>query len=152
MMTAGYCADTMIELYFRNNKGVKSSRWCTPGNTYSCALIRAFSAELRRAMLHETLCRHFTFVDVRMSDVCADLKKLIDANKFMDDDPFNKDKYKQSTYQRWNAQVSECTLHGSGTSRHFIRLVSCNSVHFSRDLETMCSSFMKMFLSLLIII
>jgi hypothetical protein len=61
-------------------------------------------------MLHETLGRHFTFVDVRMSDVCADLKKLIDANKFMDDEPFNKDKYKQSTYQRWNAQVGECTL------------------------------------------
>jgi len=65
-----------------------------------------------------------------MSDVCADLKKLIDAHKFMDDDPINKDKHKQSTYQRWNAQVSECilsectlsectlsecTLNGSGT-------------------------------------
>ena len=116
LMTAGFCADTMIELYFRNTKGVKSSRWCTPGNTYSFALTLTFSAELRRAMLHETLDRHFTFVDVRLSDACADLNKLINSNKFMDDDPFNKDKYKQSTYQRWNAQVSECTLHNIDTS------------------------------------
>ena len=119
MMTAGFCADSMIELFFRNVKGVKASRWCTPGTTYSRSFVltRMFSAELRRAMLYETLDRHFTFVDVRMADICNELQKLINAQKFMDDDPFDKEKYKQSTYQRWSAQVSECVLHGIGTLR-----------------------------------
>ena len=125
MMTAGYCADSMIELFFRNTKGLKASRWCTPGTTYSRSFVltRMFSAELRRAMLHETLDRHFTFVDVRMTDVCTELQKLLNAGKFMDDDPLDKGKYKQSTLQRWNAQVTECTLRVVGTSCHCIRLV-----------------------------
>jgi hypothetical protein len=112
-MTAGYCSDSLIELFHRNNKGEKERRWCTPESTYSHSfvLIRIFSADLKRAPLYETLERHFTFVDVRMTDVSADLQKLIKALKFMDDDPFDNDKYKQSTYQRWNAQVNECTLH-----------------------------------------
>ena len=81
--------------------------------SHSFVLTRMFSAELRRAMLYETLDRHFTFVDVRMADICAELQKLINAQKFMDDDPLDNEKYKQSTYQRWNAQVSlipQCTL------------------------------------------
>ncbi len=123
MMTAGYCADSMIELFFRNTKGLKASRWCTPGIAYSFVLTPTFSAELRRAMLHETLDRHFTFVDVRMTDVCTELQKLLNAGKFMDDDPLDKGKYKQSTLQRWNAQVTECTLRVVGTSCHCIRLV-----------------------------
>jgi hypothetical protein len=125
MMTAGFCADSMIELFFRNVKGVKASRWCTPGTTYSHSFVltRMLSAELRRAMLFETLDRHFTFVDVRIADICHQLQQLINAHKFMDDDPFDNKKYKQSTYQRWNAQVSEYALHGIGTLRQCIRLV-----------------------------
>ena len=74
-------------------------------------------------MLHETLDRHFTYVDVRMTNISAELQKLLNAHKFMDDAPFDKDNYNQSTSQRWNAQAGECTLHGIGTSRHRIRLV-----------------------------
>lgn len=74
-------------------------------------------------MLCETLDRHFTFVDVRMADISIELQKLINAHKFMDEDPFDKEKYKQSTYQRWSAQVSENALHGIVTLRQRIRLV-----------------------------
>jgi hypothetical protein len=124
-MSAGYCADSLIELFHRNNKGEKERRWRTHASTYSHSfvLIRIVSADMKRANLHETLNRHFTFVDVRMNDISADLQKLIKSHKFMDDDPFDNDKYKQSTYQRWNAQVGECTLHGIGTSCQRIRLV-----------------------------
>ena len=45
-------------------------------------------------MLHETLDRHFTYVDVRLTDISAELQKLLNAHKFMDDAPFDKDKYK----------------------------------------------------------
>jgi len=41
-----------------------------------------------------------------MADVSSELQKLINANKFMDDEPPNPEKYKQSTYQRWIVQVS----------------------------------------------
>ena len=43
MMTAGFCADSMIELFFRNVKGVKASRWCTPFLTVTRLYLHACS-------------------------------------------------------------------------------------------------------------
>jgi hypothetical protein len=85
------------------------------------ALTHACSAELKRALLHETLDKHFTFVDVRMSQVSGELSKLINGHKFMDMDPQSDETIKKSTFLRWQDQVSECTLRGIRTLCHFIR-------------------------------
>lgn len=73
-------------------------------------MTRTCSAELKRGLLHETLDKHFTFVDVRLSHVAAELQKLLNAHKFMDMDAPTIDARKLSTYHRWQEQVSECTL------------------------------------------
>ena len=117
LTTCGYCADTMIELLFRNTKGTKELRWCTLATAHVIALTRTCSAELKRALLHETLDRHFTFVDVRLSNVAIELQKLLNSHKFMDMDAPTANTYKLSTYHRWQEQVSECTLQGTRSSR-----------------------------------
>ena len=115
-MTCGFCADTMIELFFRNWKGTKELRWCTLATARVFDMTRTCSAELKRALLHETLDKHFTFVDVRMSNVAIELQKLLNAHKFMDMDAPTADTRKLSTFHRWKEQVSGCTLQDTCSS------------------------------------
>lgn len=108
LYTCGYCADSRIELFFRNHKGTRVER-CTLSLAHLFTLTRSHSAELKRGLLHETLDKHFTFVDVRMSKVSIDLQNLLRNDQFMDQDqPKAGDKL--STLHRWKEQVSECTL------------------------------------------
>ena len=115
-MTCGFCADTMIELFFRNLKGTKELRWCTLATARVFDMTRTCSAELKRALLHETLDKHFTFVDVRLSNVAIELQKLLNAHKFMDMDAPTADTRKLSTFHRWQEQVSGCTLQDTCSS------------------------------------
>jgi hypothetical protein len=87
--------------------------------THTACLVYLFvmtftrSAALKRGLLHEAVEQHFTFVDVRMSQVASELEKLLKAHKFMDMEPVPDENFKKSTYHRWQAQVSlksQCTL------------------------------------------
>ena len=105
MMTSGYCSDSLIEVFFRNRKGFKEER-CTLAISIFFDLTRTRSAGLKRGLLHETLDKHFTFVDVRVSKVSLALQTLLRNGDFMDQDSRKDDDTKMSTLERWKNQVS----------------------------------------------
>ena len=110
MMTSGYCSDSLIEVFFRNCKGLKEER-CTLAIPHFFVLTRTRSAGLKRGLLHETLDKHFTFVDVRMSKVSLALQTLLKNDQFVDQDSRKDGDKKMSTLQRWKHQVSaHCSI------------------------------------------
>ncbi len=121
IMTASYSSDSLIEVFFRNNKGLKEER-CTLAVPHLFDLTRTRSAALKRGLLHETLDKHFTFVDVRMSKVSGALQSLEKDGYFMDQDARKDGDKKMSTLHRWRHQVSaHCIICASlGAATHTI--------------------------------
>lgn len=89
MFTRGNCADTAIELYFRNTKGIKEE-----------------SSDLKKGTIHDSLSHLFTFQTIRVAHVARELSRLLDKKKFMDCDPPKDDTWVKSTLYRWMDQVT----------------------------------------------
>ena len=89
MFTRGNCADTAIELYFRNTKGIKEE-----------------SSDLKKGTIHDSLSHLFTFQTIRVAHVARELVTLMAKNKFMDCDPPKEDTWVKSTLYRWMDQVT----------------------------------------------
>jgi hypothetical protein len=89
MFTRGTCADSAMELYFRNTKGVKEE-----------------SSDLKKGTIHDSLSHLFTFLTIRVAHVAKELSSLLGKNKFMDCDPPKDDTRVKSTLYRWMDQVT----------------------------------------------
>jgi len=63
-----------------------------------------YSAEMKKGMLCDILGDIFRFVETRLHKITKDLEKIASRNHFMDDEPYDSHKRKQSTMLRW--QVS----------------------------------------------
>jgi hypothetical protein len=89
MFSSGYAADSAMELYFRNSKGIREEQ-----------------AALAKGTIHDSLSRLFVFQTIRVSKVAIDLETLLKHHKFMDCDVPKEDTYRKSTLYRWNDQAS----------------------------------------------
>ena len=89
MFTHGNSADSAMELYFRNTKGVKAE-----------------SEELKKGTIHDTLSHLFTFQTIRVTHVARELASLLSKGKFMDCEVPKEGIYVKSTLYRWNDQVT----------------------------------------------
>jgi hypothetical protein len=48
----------------------------------------------------------FNFVDVKIAKIAKHLNSILESGKFMDNEPFDKEKRKQSTFLRWQEQTA----------------------------------------------
>jgi hypothetical protein len=93
LFSSGYCADSAMELWFRNVKGHKEEK-----------------ADLGRGSIFESLDHLFTFTTIRVARIAQDLGDLLKKNKFMDCDVPNDEQRRKSTFFRWSDQVTVYTL------------------------------------------
>lgn len=143
-MTAGYCADSLIENFFRNTKGTKSSRWCSLENVHVDSNTR-MQFRIKKSDASRNTWQTFYFRG-RSNGWCVKWVTKTHQCEQVHGRWTSKSRKVQAIYLPTMDCSGECTLHGVSSSHHCIRLVLCISVHLWGNWMRMWSSFMNMFL------